>query len=325
MSGRQFAIKKGIDEKNLRRWKQQVGKLINIRASNISVRKIRRIPRKKIGYFPAIDKAVSEWIIARNKKGLRVKDKFICMRGKIVRDELLETIEDEDEKQHIGSFKFSKSWCHRFKKRYQFVSHRHTTAHTLPVDFRTQAQEFIKKVQQICSENNIKREHIINFDQVPRYYESHMATTITSKGTREILLRKSSTTHKRFTFTPFVSAGGKILLKHCLFSKLKKEPLHHPQCRVSVNATGMWNKDQQDLFWLLWIATAYTLTFSRSIKKFIKPNTSSSFWFHHVSQDYCSHWTSRLTGLSNNILTTTQTNIRANLSAKIKTKPETEM
>lgn len=56
------------------------------------------------------------------------------------------------------------------------------------------------------------------------------------------MLRKSSASHKRFTFTPFAAADGKFLKKHALFSNLKKIPKHDARCRVDVNKTGMWNE-----------------------------------------------------------------------------------
>jgi hypothetical protein len=79
---------------------------------------------------------------------------------------------------------------------------------------------------------------------VPRYYENDKATTIATKGSREILLRKSSTSHKKFTFTPFITASGKFLIKHALFSNLKNIPkAYDKRCKVDVNATAMWNLD----------------------------------------------------------------------------------
>lgn len=80
------------------------------------------------------------------------------------------------------------------------------------------------------------------FLQVPRYYENDKASTIATKGSPEILLRKSSTSHKKFTFTPFITASGKFLIKHALFSNLKHIPKTYDQrCKVDVNATAMWN------------------------------------------------------------------------------------
>lgn len=150
---------------------------------------------------------------------------------------------DGDKKEQLVNFKVSGMWCHRFKSRNQLVARRHTTTHSLPEDFQELAMDFIKSVHAIIEEFNITRECIVNFDQVPRYFEIDKCRTITKKGTREVLLKKSSTSHKRFTFTPFVTAAGKFSQKHALFSNLVKVPKHHPQCNVSVNKTGMFSMD----------------------------------------------------------------------------------
>lgn len=51
-----------------------------------------------------------------------------------------------EQKEMYEKFEGSKIWCHRFKVRYGYKSRRHTTCHTLPIDFRTQATEFIADV-----------------------------------------------------------------------------------------------------------------------------------------------------------------------------------
>lgn len=243
LSGRAFAASVGLNECMIRKWIKKEDVFRRLQESDAPIRVIRYVPRKKIGKFPQIDEAVNEWILQRNLRGIRVKDKFIQIRGAYEKDQLLQKTEDPVERARIKAFEASKIWCFRFKRRFGFVSRRHTTTHTMPVDFNEKAVDFIKEVQRKCKDYKIQLAHIINFDQVPRYYETDMSSTIAKKGSKEILLRKSSTSHKRFTFTPFITADGRILIKHALFSKLKNIPKHNPQCRVNVNATGMWNME----------------------------------------------------------------------------------
>ena len=48
---------------------------------------------------------------------------------------------------------------------------------------------------------------------------------------------------KRITFTPFISADGKMFMQHVLFSKLKNPPkLADKRCIVDSNVTGMWSE-----------------------------------------------------------------------------------
>lgn len=234
----EYAKSIGVDERVVRRWKKEYPELVESLAKS---RATRRIRQPKDGDYPDIEKLVEAWIVLRNSRGLTVKDKIIRWKALAVRDELAEKTVDPHEKESILGFRASKMWCYRFKKRKGFVSRRHTTTHSLPGDFREQSIAFIEHVKKMCDDYGISRDHIINFDQVPRYFESNMSTTITRIGTREVRLRKSSTSHKRFTFTAFITASGKVLYRHALFSGLVKMPKHHPRSNVSLNVKGMWN------------------------------------------------------------------------------------
>lgn len=65
--------------------------------------------------------------------------------------------------------------------------------------------------------------------------------TYTIKGSKDVQVRESS--HKRFTFTPVISASGEFELAHLLFSKLVKVPKVSEACIVDVNKTGMWSQN----------------------------------------------------------------------------------
>lgn len=240
LSRTKFAISKGLSESTLRTWIKQEPRLLAVPATKI--KKVRYMVKRKAS-FEAVDKAVAAWVAERNSMGLRVKDKFIRMQAIKVRNELLENMADGPAKEKLGAFGASRIWVHRFKVRNNLRSRRHTTTHKLPYGFQATAIDFIEKVQQLCREHNIPRERIINFDQVSRYYENDRSTTIARKGTPEILLRKSNQSHKKFTFTPFITAAGRFIMKHCLFSKLKKVPKVDPRTKADVNMTAMWSME----------------------------------------------------------------------------------
>lgn len=241
LSNRKFAQSVSLEESIIRRWLQQEDKLRELATTVAPVRKLRRLPRVKVGAFPTVDSIVEKWVKARNSTGLRVKDKFIRIRAVQARNELVAAMDDGPAKEKLKRFDASRIWCHRFKVRFGFVSRRHTTAHSLPVGFREDSIAFLKKFQDLCTELQVERKDIINLDQVPRYFENNVSSTITVKGSKNVLMRKGSSSHKRFTFTPFITADGRLLIKHALFSKLKNVPKHNAGCRVSTNSTGMWN------------------------------------------------------------------------------------
>jgi hypothetical protein len=88
------------------------------------------------------------------------------------------------------------------------------------------------------------KKNILNFDQVPRYFEHTSKRTLAKKRSRDVKLRKASTSHKRFTFTPLINADGDIEAIYCLFSNLKNVPQNcNSNVMVRVNKTGMWGEE----------------------------------------------------------------------------------
>ncbi|KAE8915744.1 hypothetical protein PF005_g8551 [Phytophthora fragariae] len=80
-------------------------------------------------------------------------------------------------------------------------------------------------------------------DQIPRYFETEPKTTIATRGSREVLLRKGGTSHKCFTATFAITAAGKMHPPHLLFSKLKNKPTVPAGVLVDVNHTDMWSDE----------------------------------------------------------------------------------
>lgn len=165
LTQRQFAASVNINESMLRRWvrdKAKIGKTVQ------HARRIRRIPRPRIGMFPELDQKVYNWVRDRNARGIRVKDRFIRHQALVTRDVLTENMPDGDQKAALQDFEASNMWIHRFKRRFNLKSRRHTTVHTMPEDFREQAIGFVENIHKLIDEFAITREHILNLDQVPR-------------------------------------------------------------------------------------------------------------------------------------------------------------
>lgn len=239
----------GVDESTVRGWKKNQSKLNKfVEDKKGRVRDVRRIGSGKKAAFPILEQKLFEWVTDRNVKGLRVKDKFIVARAKAIREEMVAELSSNDSEENkrqageLNKFAVSHSWCMRFKNRFELVVRRHTTTRNLPEDFAEKARDFIREVQDLITIHRISRRRIVNFDQVPRYFETENNATVIKKGSREVFLRKASTSHKRFTFTPVISAAGDFLALHLLFSNLKNCPKVSPGCIVDVNKTGMWNE-----------------------------------------------------------------------------------
>jgi hypothetical protein len=123
------------------------------------------------------------------------------------------------------------------------VSRRQTSTRSLPADAPDVCRSFIQRAQYLIGKHSIEPKNIINMDQVPRYFETEPKSTITTRRSREALLRKGGSSHKSFTATFAITGDGKFLKPHLLFSKLKNNPKCPPGVLVDVNRTGMWSVD----------------------------------------------------------------------------------
>jgi len=230
----------GINESVLRGWKNKKDNLLNaLMDPNICTRKSRRLAGggRQLEYNE-IENKVLQWVLLRNQKGIRVKDKYIQLKALSFRNEIMAHGGNDD----LKNFQASPGWVERFKKRNHLISRRFTTAKKIPDNLNEICRSFIQSFHNTVAKLNVKSENIINFDEVPRYFECEPRSTITTKGTREVLLRKSSTSHKRFTFTYAITGAGKVLKPHLLFSGLVNKPNVDNKCLVDVNRTGMWNE-----------------------------------------------------------------------------------
>jgi len=239
-SCRAIAKLHGINELVLRGWKNKKDSFLEaVSNPNICTRKSRRLAGggRQLEYAE-IENKVLQWVLLRNEKGIRVKEKYIQLKALSVRNEIIAHNDNEE----LKKFQASLGWVERFKKRNSLISRRFTTPKKIPDNVDEICRSFIQNFHHIIAKLNVKAENIINFDQVPRYFECEPKTTITTKGTREVFLRKSSTSHKRFTFTYAITGAGKVLKPHLLFSGLVNKPNVDKQCLVDVNRTGMWNE-----------------------------------------------------------------------------------
>lgn len=99
----------------------------------------------------------------------------------------------------IFYFKCSSGYIEKFKNRHNLVSRRHTSCRSLPANAKSLAHDFIATAVDLIKTHSIKPKNILNFDQVPRYFEQENNKTITFKGEKNVKLAKASSSHSRFT------------------------------------------------------------------------------------------------------------------------------
>lgn len=72
--------------------------------------------------------------------------------------------------------------------RNNLVSRRPTSTRTIPENGKELALDFIIRIQTLIKEKKIKDSNILNFDQIPRYYEERATSTITTRGNFKLIL-----------------------------------------------------------------------------------------------------------------------------------------
>ncbi|KAG2787756.1 hypothetical protein PC116_g9543 [Phytophthora cactorum] len=177
--------------------------------------------------YPEVEEQLHLWTLDRTAKGLRVKDSYIRLQAQNIYRKLRGP---DGPKLDASTGRLA-----RFKKPNQLVSRRQTTTRTLLEDAAHTCREFIQHVHQLIELHQIQPWNIVNMDQVPRYLETEPKTTIATRGSREVILRKGGTSHKRFTATFSITADGTMLQPHLLFSKLKNRPTVPDGLIVDVN------------------------------------------------------------------------------------------
>ncbi|KAL3690641.1 hypothetical protein R1sor_004292 [Riccia sorocarpa] len=241
-----LAKKYRVGKTSIQEWVKSKDELEDaLKDREIQTRKARRLDGggRKCKY-PELEELLVAWVHDKNKRGFRVKEKYIQLKAKNLFTMLNSSNDPYNKDPDFTTdieFLASNGWLTRFKTRHNLVSRRATSQRIIPENANVIAREFITRCQNLISMHNIKLQNIINMDQVPRYFDTEPKSTVTSKGSRNVLLRKGGTSHKRFTATFTISASGLLMKPHLLFSNLKNVPTVSHGVLVEVNTTGMFN------------------------------------------------------------------------------------
>jgi hypothetical protein len=128
-----------------------------------------------------------------NAMGLIVRDRYLLIKAKKIAEEL-----------NIYDFKASTGYLKCFKNRNNIVSRAQTSSVGLPENAKRIAVDFMYKIRTLIKEKGIKNKNILNFDQVPRYFEQKTNKLLTVKGSKNVKIFKANSSHARFNFTPLV-------------------------------------------------------------------------------------------------------------------------
>ncbi|OWZ01564.1 hypothetical protein PHMEG_00027019 [Phytophthora megakarya] len=179
----------------------------------VATRVSRRLRLSGAGLKPGhleLEERLHDWLVARNSKGLRVKDSYIRLQVKT-------SIAVEGFRLHRDGL-----------PNLNVVSRRQTTSRSLSDEAPNICREFIQQAQHLIEKHHINPCNVINMDQVPRYFEIEPKSTITRL--------KSSAIYGNL----YDHRGGdeRVLTPHLLFSKLNNKPACPPACKTG----SVWTK-----------------------------------------------------------------------------------
>jgi hypothetical protein len=153
-----------------------------------------------------VEYVVKEWILERNNKGIRVKNQYIRAKARRMYTELhiddnagaAESDTGADDDMSTPTFRTPAGRRARFKRNC-FVSRRQTSSRQISAEAPAICVEFIRHAQSLIDLLHIKEENIQNMDHVPRYFETEPSSTITTRGSLNVLLKNGESSHKRLT------------------------------------------------------------------------------------------------------------------------------
>jgi hypothetical protein len=149
-------------------------------------------------------------------------------RGQAVTGTLIQAHVEATAKAKDVDMKASSGWLTRFKERHEIVSRRATSfTPKSSADHEDSIRAFLNLLEKTKREHNLAEDtRIWNFDETPLYFDMPLATTLDFKGNREIIIRKSISSRKRFTAALTISSHGDKLPPFIIFPGKRGEVEH---------------------------------------------------------------------------------------------------
>lgn len=199
------ARKYTVDEKNIRRWRNEK-EVLKIACST---RKAFRGPKK--GQHKDLDELVVKYIVEKRAEGLPITREVITLKA-------LEIATEMGIPRH--QFKASLGWCRRMMRRYGLTLRRRTTlAQRLPRDFDEKLRAYQKYVINLRKKNEYLMSQIGNADQTPVYFDMPSSVTVDVKGAKSVLVKSTGNEKSRITVMLAVTADGRKLPPYVILKR----------------------------------------------------------------------------------------------------------
>jgi hypothetical protein len=196
-SRRRVAALLGVDEAQLRRWRQEEKKILD------SSSKSRRIGSGRKAEWPEMEVRLAEEWKARWGQGLEITRNWFERRAKaIFEEEYLEEVKENEGKKDYGCG-FSDGWFAGFKNRH-LISWRVPTsqAQQMPEDYRNVALQFLRFLRRnsvphssneaVFEVGRFRRRLIFNFDQMSLPFDFSSSHTYAPQGATTVKKKTES-------------------------------------------------------------------------------------------------------------------------------------
>ncbi|KAG7165833.1 Pogo transposable element-like 4 [Homarus americanus] len=207
----------GVNEKQVREWKKDEEKLIDIPRTKCALRRGKQ-------QWPELEVKLFEWVNKNRVCGYVITRNAICIYAMKLAKSNPDTGKD---------FKATRGWCSRFMNRKGLVLRQKTKiAQKLPHDLESKITCFQRYIIQIQRNHNFPLTCIGNMDKTSMNFDMISNRTVETKGSKTILVK--TTGHEKAHFTAVLScmADG-TKLKPMIIFKRKTMP------KVKFPARGM--------------------------------------------------------------------------------------
>lgn len=222
-----------IDEKCIRRWRQQKNVLKHMP-------KQKRARRGGAVAFPSLETNLEKWIDEQREKGLPVSTVRIRLQAKTMAQQM-----------GLENFKGGPSWCSRFMSRKRLsVRSKTTVGQKLPEDWKEKKESFLNYTMKVINDEKLADCQIINMDEVPLTFDCPPNRTVNKQGEKTIPIITTGNEKTSFTCVLACAADGSKL-KPLLIFKRKTLPKGNfpPDIVICANEKG-WMCEEVMMHWI---------------------------------------------------------------------------
>ena len=215
-----------LDEKNVRRWRQNKTTLKSMPSK-------KRAMRSGKARWPELEEQLLAWVVEKRAAGHAVSTQALRLKARNIADET-----------GMDDFKAGTSWAYRFMKRHDLSFRRRThIAQRLPEELAEKTTRFQRYVIRKRRQHNYPLDRIGNADQTPLTFDVPSSSTISAKGVKSVSVMTTGHEKDRFTVMLSCTADGGKLPPYVVFKRKTIPKGEFPGVIVRAQKKGWMDQD----------------------------------------------------------------------------------